>query len=930
MASNLPINYILSTWALLCFFLRHSFELQIAALTQSSTSSGHAWLDLSLGQLNIINFAGALQASRNLSIYTVDNNLFFPVLSSPSFTNSNNASQSLGFSFGFLLVSSNHFYLAVCGGVSGDQSSPASSFDYEGLGILDGYVTPVWLANPNKPMISMNFSLGVVDVGGSNQLQLQDGERTIIWSVENAGILEMQDTGDLLVYDSENKPNVIWQSSTQPTSTLFQGKRLSVGMELTSNDSSYSARMESGALVFYLNTAKFVEYPSPYWVFPIVFRNFSREDNHYYYSPNNSKDYVFSSPCATSPNSAYIMLAKSSVELFFEPGNCQSEKTSILFDSQIVPDWSFVRLENDGRLYAYAVVRNRVITNNFSISNFATQSYAVDSWASNYRVSSSSYRMNMWKFLSCDVPMRCGSLGVCKPFATDTCACPPSFHQVNSLDSSKGCKRARSLPQCKRGNEHISATTFLQLDNMATIFLFSGWSFPTTSANVDSCKQSCTLNCSCNGFFYQADKNACFFITDEITLLSLNDSSSNMNVTTYLKVALGEGKSSTPRPKFLIFFLATCVPALVIAFLVIGFCLLNAAKRKRNRMNKQVEDDGELRDILPLVPSRFSYKDLHQATNGFKKELGAGAFSSVYAGVLLDGRKVAVKILASALEGQAKQFLAEIATIGHTNHVNVVSLIGYCCEVSHRLLVYEYVERGSLDKWLFSKKGFLAEDTQTTAASASVLLLDWQTRYNVALGIARGLSYLHEDCIQPILHFDIKPQNILLDSEFTAKLGDFGMSRLMKRGSSQLATVEVKGTPGYIAPEWLSRGVVGKKCDVYSMGMVMLEIVGGKRNAELTLSKSALDSMQPEAWHFSSWVRKNCEEGSMMELVDERLKMSMFNMEQVETLIYTALWCIQENPRLRPSAFEVVQWLERRCAVKRPPFVVHRAQASDS
>ena len=156
-----------------------------------------------------------------------------------------------------------------------------------------------------------------------------------------------------------------------------------------------------------------------------------------------------------------------------------------------------------------------------------------------------------------------------------------------------------------------------------------------------------------------------------------------------------------------------------------------------------------------------------------------------------------------------KSFLAEVQTIGCTHHFNLVRLIGYCAEKFHRLLVYEYMSNGSLDKWIFHKN--------------FEMLLDWKHRKKIIIDIARGLTYLHEECRQKIVHLDIKPHNILLDENFNAKFSDFGLSRLVDRDQSQVVTT-MRGTPGYMAPEWLS-SVITEKVDVYSFGIVLLEIM---------------------------------------------------------------------------------------------------------
>ncbi|KAI5083736.1 hypothetical protein GOP47_0003479 [Adiantum capillus-veneris] len=311
--------------------------------------------------------------------------------------------------------------------------------------------------------------------------------------------------------------------------------------------------------------------------------------------------------------------------------------------------------------------------------------------------------------------------------------------------------------------------------------------------------------------------------------------------------------------------------------------------------------EEELLGVLPMLPTRYSYRELTRITQGFSKHLGSGGFGSVYEGVLPDGRRVAVKNLEMMSQGQ-KEFLAEIATIGGISHVNIVNLYGFCLEKKHRLLVYEYMENGSLDKWLFCR----GEQRRQ--------VMSWETRYNVTLGTARGLAYLHEECPKPILHFDVKPQNILLDGNLDAKLADFGLAKLVARDQSSVMTA-VRGTPGYIAPEWVSQSIVSKKCDVYSFGMMALELVSGRKNVELGMMGSSEDG------YFPKWAAKKAREGKVADLIDRRLAMNgsadqneagadAVILEQVQTMVRVALSCIHEKPEMRPSMTMVCGMLE--------------------
>ncbi|KAA8524010.1 hypothetical protein F0562_010559 [Nyssa sinensis] len=199
---------------------------------------------------------------------------------------------------------------------------------------------------------------------------------------------------------------------------------------------------------------------------------------------------------------------------------------------------------------------------------------------------------------------------------------------------------------------------------------------------------------------------------------------------------------------------------------------------------------------------------------------------SVFEGTSENGTKVAVKRLdLDVLQGR-EEFLAEVKTIGSVHHFNLVRLIGYCSERSNWLLVYEYMCNGSLDKWIFNQN-----QAQT---------LNWETRRQIIAGIAKGLEYLHMHCNSNMIHFDMKPQNILLDKEFNAKMSAFGLAKLIEMDQSHVSTA-VKGTPGYIAPELIHKGNVSVKVDVYSFGIVILEIICGKKNTDLSQGEYLID-----------------------------------------------------------------------------------------
>ncbi|KAG9457831.1 hypothetical protein H6P81_002339 [Aristolochia fimbriata] len=286
------------------------------------------------------------------------------------------------------------------------------------------------------------------------------------------------------------------------------------------------------------------------------------------------------------------------------------------------------------------------------------------------------------------------------------------------------------------------------------------------------------------------------------------------------------------------------------------------------------------------APKRYKYSELKKITNAFSDKLGEGGYGGVFPGKLPDGRLVAVKLLKESKSGSGEEFVNEVNSIGRTSHVNVVSLVGFCFQgASKRALVYDYMPNGSLEKFIYGEKK--AEH------------LGWRKRYEIALGIARGLDYLHRGCSIRILHFDIKPHNILLDGDFCPKISDFGLAKLCSSRDSVVSMAGARGTLGYIAPELLY-GRVSYKSDVYSYGMMVLEMAGGRRNFE----REAEDTSRV---YFPNWIYGRIEEGGDLELEG-------IESEEEEgiarKMIVTGLWCAQMDPGSRPSMDKVLEMLE--------------------
>ncbi|KAG2587119.1 LEAF RUST 10 DISEASE-RESISTANCE LOCUS RECEPTOR-LIKE PROTEIN KINASE-like 2.1 isoform X2 [Panicum virgatum] len=313
-------------------------------------------------------------------------------------------------------------------------------------------------------------------------------------------------------------------------------------------------------------------------------------------------------------------------------------------------------------------------------------------------------------------------------------------------------------------------------------------------------------------------------------------------------------------------------------------CLLFS--KKSNRKNERTIE-ALISSHGSLAPKRYKYSEAMKITSSVNNKLGEGGYGAVFKGRLHDGRQVAVKFLHDS-KAKGEEFVNEVMSIGRTSHVNIVSLYGFCLEGSKRALIYEYMSNGSLDKYIYSKN--------------PKEILGWERLYAIAVGIARGLEYLHHSCNTRIVHFDIKPQNILLDHNFCPKIADFGLAKLCCTKESKLSVTGARGTIRFIAPEVHTRtfGVVSTKSDVYSYGMLLLEMVGGRKNVKTAVEKSSQN-------YFPDWIYDQFgqEDGLQACGVTQEVE------EIAKKMSLIGLWCIQILPMHRPTITKVLEMFER-------------------
>ncbi|XP_018729879.2 rust resistance kinase Lr10 [Eucalyptus grandis] len=323
-------------------------------------------------------------------------------------------------------------------------------------------------------------------------------------------------------------------------------------------------------------------------------------------------------------------------------------------------------------------------------------------------------------------------------------------------------------------------------------------------------------------------------------------------------------------------------------FLVVLSGLSYVINEKRRDKAFQLKIESFLHDYEALKPTRYSYNDIKRITNDFEEKLGQGAYGTVYKGKLSNEIFVAVKMLDNSF-GNGEEFINEVSTMGRIHHVNVVRMVGFCADGFRRALVYEFLPNESLEKFIFQGEDALDP------------FLSWERLHDIALGVAKGIEYLHQGCDHKILHFDIKPHNILLDNNFNPKIADFGLAKLCSKEQSAVSMTAARGTMGYIAPEVFSRnfGSVSSKSDVYSFGMLLLEMVGGRKNVDVNAKNMS-------QMYFPQWVYNHLNKDEELEI---RIREDG-DRKIAKKLAIVGLWCIHWYPADRPPVKAVVQMLE--------------------
>ncbi|WOL12891.1 hypothetical protein Cni_G21659 [Canna indica] len=740
--------------------------------------------------------------------------------------------------------------------------------------------TVVWTANPATPLPS-SASLVLT----ANGLSLVQPDGSSAWSTPRlsapAVALQLLPSGELRLLDAANAS--LWSSFNFPTDTLLPNQLLPVSAFLSSAVSDSN--------------------PSPGDYRLLV----TPSDAVLQWTPTSQVYWSLASDLLSVKDSnlqvAYLSVNATGLHLF--AGDRKTAVFVLIFPpppSSFPNEFHIAKLDSAGRLRIRSFSPNRSL----SAAVFDTDFLAPRS--------------------DCDLPSFCGLLGLCTPAANSSnCGCAPSFGASSPAGCSPADGSIMANSSCR--DDHVGAggmpfPSYMSLGSRIGYF-GTKFSSPTTSgANLSACRDLCSGNCSCVGFFYKNSSKSCFLFNNQIgSLFAVNTASGEAPPAGYIKIFDAPPPSdSSSSARFIIVFLPTAATILLaISISVICFALWRRNKGMmrtksitsglRRSMTAEFSDheaEKEEEIWIPGLPTRYTYAELEVATNNFATHIGTGGFGSVYKGQLPDKSLVAVKrINAVSNQHGRKEFYTEIAVIGNIHHVNLVRLRGFCAQGPKRLLVYEYMDRGSLDRALFGRGP----------------ALEWRERVDIAVGAARGLAYLHAGCDHRIIHCDVKPENILLHGRDLVKIADFGLAKLMSPEQSGFFTT-MRGTRGYLAPEWLTNSAISDKTDVYSFGMVLLEIVRGRKNraenSEPVWSGSTGSSGRPRpAPYFPMLALEMHERGTYEQLADPRLE-GRVSAPEVERMVKVALCCLHEEPASRASMTAVAAMLQGTMAVGEP------------
>ena len=663
----------------------------------------------------------------------------------------------------------------------------------------------------------------------------------------NVTMAVILNTGNLVLYNKKNQ--TLWQSFDYPTNTLLPNQMYSSNSRIMlyswKSENNYTSN--PGQYAMNWNTPNYLElvYLSPNWQPTVMYWNNWIPSLSYVGNISNTS--VVLTPtgefqAVLAPN-IYTVIGKSNT-------------TSLDYLRRITLD-----IDGQLRMYSWKIGTSK----NWNIDWSAVSS-------------------------TCDILGWCGPFAVC---VAGVCQCPQGFIWINETNQMEGCVRTEPPYFCNKTGV---------VDNLVPEPADYPWGIDMNyfaNVSLDECKQSCLDACACQcatvSYPDPSGNVRCWLKSDTlINGVYLNDR------TSYLRMApifIGNGKReiSYSTARLIVYIISPLTVILGLILCIIGWPSIlkwSKAYQLHKLEKKWKAAHGTI--------VRFTYNEIKLITQNFSEKIGKGGYGTVYKGEIRHNDAnaiVAVKQL-DKLDQGIKTFITEVDVIGSIHHIHLIHLLGYCADAQHKVLVYEYMEKRSLDLSLFQ-------------VDKSMPVLEWRPRFNIAIQTARGLAYLHDGIRdQRIIHCDVKPENILINSAYSAKVADFGLSRILSREQSLTMTSHIRGTCGYLAPEWTSNHTpISPKTDVYSFGMVLFEIISGRRNSKPPSTSS--NEYDTNNWYFPLWAYFILNESNfdVSEVLDPSLT-GISDCKEVERVVKVAFWCIHDNHQLRPSMSKVVQMLE--------------------
>ncbi|CAI0431225.1 unnamed protein product [Linum tenue] len=730
--------------------------------------------------------------------------------------------------------------------------------------------TVVWVANRDNPIAAGDSGILSIDSTGNLVLhERRDGTKFPIWSTNVSAKLgssssrfaQLLDSGNWVLF-SENSTVALWQSVDYPTNTLLPGAKLGLDRKSGLDRFLSSWRSEDDP-----GTGDFSFRVNPRGS-PQVF----------HYRGETPYTRSFPWPWGTYADIFDVSFINNEDEVYF---TITITEDSLLF-------WEV--LDSSG------ILREKIWRTGY------------DDWKEYWATPTQ----------KCDSYGRCGANGLCDPsnFNTFECSCLPGYEPKSPtswrlFDGSGGCVSKASESEvsdgfCGVGEGFVRVQKVKVPDSTGSVWVGK------KGGSELSCEDECRKNCSCSAYAEMESAGGkvkgCLLWYGELVdtvYFPVTFQDLYVRVDAFEFANYQGGSNDSFELKLKLSILLPSIGSVLLVVIVLGFCWLRrwrnrTAKKRRIRdlfhpnhgsnhfTDSVVTEEMVGGSVYPELPF-FSLNAIRAATDNFSpaNKLGRGGFGSVYKGRLPNGQEVAVKRLGETSRQGLEQFRNEVLLIAKLQHRNLVKLYGCCIEEEEQMLIYEYLPNRSLDLFLFDRKGGT--------------LLDWMRRFNIIVGIARGILYLHQDSRFRIIHRDLKTSNILLDAELNPKISDFGMALILEADQVQWQTASIGGTYGYMSPEYAVFGKFSEKSDIFSFGVIVLEMITGEK-----ISRIYQDE---ENSNLITHVWMKWKEDRALEIVDPSMEEGSYNTREVLRCIQIGLLCVEENVEDRPNMLTTVLML---------------------